>query len=182
MHAYIHCDEDNMSNRFAGSPPKTKPLVVDMYNKYMLGVDRLDQRMAYYQFTRKTVRWWRKVFFWMVEAAIVNAHILYTSHTSARRPLTQKEFRRELVIALCHDQRSEHSLQRTQHTPDVSIERLCGSYFPETGTVRQDCRVCSVRGPEGHRRLTTTFCDTCSDHAYLCIGECLRRYHTSPRL
>ena len=67
-----------------------KPLVVYMYNKYMLGVDWLDQRMAYYQFTRKSVRWWRKFFFWMVDVAIVNAHILYTTHTNTRRPLIQK--------------------------------------------------------------------------------------------
>ena len=147
----------------------------------MLGVDRLSQRMAYYQFTRKSVRWWHKVFFWMVEVAIVNAHILYTAHTNTRRPLTQKEFRRELVTTLCHDQHIRMS-HPTQQRPDQSLERLRGSHFPETSTVRRDCRVCSVRGPGGQRRLTTTFCGTCGDHPHLCIGECFRRYHTTPHL
>ena len=72
----------------------------------MLGVDRLDQRMAYYQFVRKSVRWWRKVFFWMVEVVVVNSYIVYTTHTDARRKLSHKEFRRELVLALCEEQRS----------------------------------------------------------------------------
>jgi hypothetical protein len=89
--------------RFPGSPPKLKPMVVDQYNKYMLGVDRLDQRMSYYQFVRKSVRWWRKVFFWMVEVVVVNAYIVYTVHTDARRKLTHKQFRRELVLALCEE-------------------------------------------------------------------------------
>ena len=75
-----------------------KPLVVDKYNQYMLGVDRLDQRMSYYQFNRKSVRWWRKVFFWVLEVMIVNAFILYLAHTDARRKLTHKEFRREIVL------------------------------------------------------------------------------------
>ena len=77
-----------------------KPLVVDKYNQYMLGVDRLDQRMSYYQFNRKSVRWWRKVFFWVLEVMIVNASILYLAHTDARRKLTRKEFRREIVLDL----------------------------------------------------------------------------------
>ena len=84
--------------RYPGSTPKMKPLVVDKYNQYMLGVDRLDQRVSYYQFNRKSVRWWRKVFFWVLEVMIVNASILYLAHTDARRKLTRKEFRREIVL------------------------------------------------------------------------------------
>jgi len=89
--------------RFAGRPSKTKPQVVHKYNMYMLGVDSLDQRMSYYNFSHKSVKWWRKVFFWMVDAVIVNSYVLYCAHTDARRKLTHKEFRRELVMALCHD-------------------------------------------------------------------------------
>ena len=92
--------------RYAGVSPKTKPLVVDKYNQYMLGVVRLDQRMSYYQFVHKSVKWWRKVFFWMVEVVVVN---LYTSHTDERRKLSHKEFRRELVMSLCEQQRSIRS-------------------------------------------------------------------------
>ena len=64
----------------------------------MLGVDRLDQRISYYQFIRKSVRWWRKVFFWIVEVMVVNAYILYSTHTDAPRKLSHKEFRRKLVL------------------------------------------------------------------------------------
>ena len=41
------------------------------YNRFMLGVDCLDQCMSYYQFARKSVRWWRKVSFCMVDAVVV---------------------------------------------------------------------------------------------------------------
>ena len=56
--------------------------------------------MSYYQFGRKSVRWWRKVFFWLLEVAVVNSYILYNVHTADRRKLTHEEFRRELVLAL----------------------------------------------------------------------------------
>ena len=99
--------------RFAGSI--MKPLVVDQYNHYMLGVDRLDQRMSYYKFVRKSFRWWQKVFFWMVEVVVVNSYIVYNAHTDSRRKLTHKEFRRELVLALCREQKttSTHRLPQS---------------------------------------------------------------------
>lgn len=158
-----------------------KPHVVDQYNKYMLGVNQLDQRMSYYQFVRKTVRWWRKVFFWMVEVVIVNSYILYTAHTDSRRKLKHREFRRELVLALCDDQ-SSATRHRQPRPHDQTLERLRGNHFPDTGPVRRDCRVCSVRGPGGQRHLTNTFCSTCSDHPHLCIGECYKKYHTRANL
>ena len=156
-------------------------MVVDQYNKYMLGVDRLDQRMSYYQFVRKSVRWWRKVFFWMVEVVVVNSYILYSTHTDARRKLSHKEFRRELVMALCEEQRSATS-HRPPRRRDQTLERLQGSHYPDTAEVRRDCRVCSVRGPGRQRRLTTSICSTCRDRPHLCVGECFRRYHTRATL
>ena len=98
------------------------------------------------------------------------------------KPFAQKEFWWELVTTLCHDQCIRMSQHPTQQRPEQSLERLRGSHFPETSTVRRDCRVCSVHSPGGQRRLITTFCGTCGDHPHLCIGECFRKYHTTPHL
>ena len=56
---------------------KEKPRVVADYNQYMLGVDKMDQFISYYSFLHKSVKWWRKVFFWTLEVAAVNSYILY---------------------------------------------------------------------------------------------------------
>ena len=47
------------ANRFSTSV--MKPVVIDMYNQYMNGVDISDQYTVYYSFIRKTVKWWRKL-------------------------------------------------------------------------------------------------------------------------
>ena len=71
----------------------SKPEVVHAYNQSMNGVDISDQFSVYYCFNRKSIKWWKKVFFWCVEVAIVNSHILYkstsphTSHLQYRRLL-----------------------------------------------------------------------------------------------
>ena len=61
--------------RWAGT---TKHLaeMVHHYIKHMLGVDLMDQMTAYYSFQRKSIKWWRKVFFFLLEDTVNNAHIL----------------------------------------------------------------------------------------------------------
>ena len=71
--------------RVASRPPKEKPAVVAEYNKYMLGVDKLDQLASYYNFKHKSVKWWRKVFFWLVEVAIVNSCHLQGGNAKQKR-------------------------------------------------------------------------------------------------
>ena len=79
-------------------PPKNKPNVIQQYNRYMLGVDKLDQMMCYYSFIHKSTKWWRKVFFWILELTVVNSYIIY-QHT--RNEIKQNSvhlaFRLELI-------------------------------------------------------------------------------------
>ena len=131
-------------------------------------------------FERKSLKWWKKVFFWMVEVIVVNSYILYSSHRTGRRKLSHKEFRRELIISLCQPLLKSSPVQHNQH--DCSIERLLGQHYPETGRKRRDCRVCSSRGVDGERHLTNTFCATCSDHPALCIGKCYKYYYNTTHL
>ena len=43
----------------------------------MGGVDKSDQMLGYYSFTRKAVKWWKKVYFHLLSLALVNAHKIY---------------------------------------------------------------------------------------------------------
>ena len=106
---------------------KRLPEMVHDYNAHMLGVDRMDQTMAYYSFQRKSIKWWRKVFFWVLEVIVNNAHIVYKMHTSNSRKLSMKEFRRELAVQLCQDvcRGDTGGSSRT----DQCLERLRGQHF-----------------------------------------------------
>ena len=50
-----------------------KPVVISDYTDYMGAVDRCDHCCSSYSFTRKTLKWWRKLFFWLLEVSIVNS-------------------------------------------------------------------------------------------------------------
>ena len=54
-----------------------KPSVIVAYNKKMGGVDCNDQLLKYSAFSRRTLKWWKKVFFRLLNLAMVNAFVLY---------------------------------------------------------------------------------------------------------
>ena len=60
-----------------GRTEKFKPVAIEDYNKNMAGVDKSDQLLQYYSFRRKTVKWWKKVFFHLYNLAFVNSQKLY---------------------------------------------------------------------------------------------------------
>ena len=49
-------------SRHPGVAAQQKPSAVNVYNHNMNGVDIADQYSVSYPFTRKTIKWWRKVF------------------------------------------------------------------------------------------------------------------------
>ena len=79
---------------------KTKPLVIHKYNQSMGGVDKADQHAVYYSFGRHSIKWWRKLMFWLFEVAIVNLYIMYK--LSVNKPLTYVDYyRQQTVVSLC---------------------------------------------------------------------------------
>lgn len=66
----------NRVNRTTGEHV-TLPTAIVLYNKYMGGVDRCDQLNKYYTITRKTIKWWKKLAFHMINQTVTNAFILY---------------------------------------------------------------------------------------------------------
>lgn len=76
-----------------------KPEAVTEYNKYMGGVDRGDQLLSYYGFPHRTQKWWRRAFFFLMDAAIVNSYIMYCQKAEGRR-MSHELFRIELAKVL----------------------------------------------------------------------------------
>ena len=160
---------------------KEKPEAIHNYNKYMLGVDKLDQLMSYYSFLHKSVKWWRKVFFWMVEMCVVNSYIIFQqtmAETNNSFSHSQHiSFRQKLItsltepLLLCRAQtintvvKSHRLNHKTQH-------------YAEKQKKRRDCVVCSSR-TNGERHLTAFICTKCIDEPALCPGQCFKMYHTN---
>ena len=55
-----------------------KPYVVEQYNAYMNGVDKSDQILSKYNLSHNCVRWWKTLFYHVIDIAVVNGFILVT--------------------------------------------------------------------------------------------------------
>ena len=67
------------------------PRAVKEYNAYMGGVDMADAKREVYSCSRRSKKWWHRMFYFLFDICIVNAHIVQcdTPHKTA---LTQKQF------------------------------------------------------------------------------------------
>lgn len=70
-----------------------QPNLVKEYNRYMGGVDRMDENISKYRIGIRGKKWWWSIFTWCLDAAVNNAWRLSTNF----RQQSNLEFRRELV-------------------------------------------------------------------------------------
>ena len=76
--------------------PVSCPAAVKYYNKYMGGVDLADNLRRTYSFSLKSMRWYMRIFWYLLESAAVNAHIVQMETTGINMP--QINFRKRLAI------------------------------------------------------------------------------------
>ena len=48
-----------------------------IYTKYMGGVDRSDRMVRTYSVSRKSKKWWYRLFYYLLDTALANSFILY---------------------------------------------------------------------------------------------------------
>ena len=144
--------------------------------------------MVYYAIRRRTLKWWRRVFWRIVENAVVNSYLLYREHilddsTTERKKGSYKRFLLalccELVTPLISARTSPESLivsPRGGRRPTSCIARLQGKHFGQQAPKRNRCVCCSSRkrrdGTYGNKR-PFWMCPTCNVN--LCKKPC---FHT----
>jgi hypothetical protein len=156
-----------------------KPKSVVSYNKSKAGVDKHDQMASYYPFKRKSVKWWKKVFFWLFQLGIVNAHKYYKlSNPSSKMSLAK------YIQNIAHGLSSVKEDVQTPPTASEPRRNVVGNHFPlripPTNNKMKPthcCRLCSTRtDSKGKkiRRETSWLCEECN--VPLCV-ECFKPYH-----
>ena len=76
------------NDRNTGQPIRKQVAILD-YDKYMGAGDRCDQMISYPAFKRRTLKWWKKVFFHLLMLATLNVYLLYSASSVARRTENQ---------------------------------------------------------------------------------------------
>ena len=146
------------------------PATVKLYNANMGGVDLADQKRKAYTCSRKSKKWYMRLFWYVVDLSIVNAHIL-----EVNSPNHPSRSHRDFRVQLASELLSGHSSRRKRGRPsDPSpVTRFIKRHFPaEFGSMRQ-CQVCTTASS---RKRTKYGCSSCNIH--LCPVPCCGTYHT----
>jgi len=165
------------------------PKSIVEYTGRMGGVDRFDRQRALYSVSRKSKKWWLRIFYFVLDAAVVNAFNLYAvvhPDVSPRLLQFRVELFRGLVRGFCSRQRRSAlhgmSFMRYRFT-GKSREKLMGvpedirlhsaNHFPEKTDVYRRCRLCSSRKNNKRSRIMCMQCKV-----WLCVNPCFARFHS----
>ena len=177
-----------------------KPVAVNDYNQFMLGVDLNDQMVGYYSYNRRTRKWSKKLMNHLLDVIMTNAYILYQKFYVRQAEQLENETAKQTALKkiLSHREFVFSCCEKLLGAPvDVSHEVLpaasTAAHFPEVNAYQKQssvpkrkiparrCVLCSEAAKENPtvKIHSSSFqCQKCKK--CLCIGErnCFLWYHT----
>jgi hypothetical protein len=159
--------------------PIIKPECVQDYNKNMGAVDKSDMVLSSVHSTRKTMRWYKKMFFHLIDLSLLNSHILFCQKTGKRVPLAQ--FQLEVIRQLINEYKRvvpSKSSVRKRHSelPSRLTERHFMAKSPPSAKKVKTMARCVVCLSRKLRRESRYECKQCK--VALCVEPCFETYHT----
>jgi len=157
-----------------------KPALVMEYSQKMGAVDETDMQISFSASIRKTLKWYKKLFFHMMDMAIFNSYIAYRMKHNAK-DLQLAQFKLLLVreILQRYGPSERNRVGRPSNAPTPL--RLVARHFPDNvpqdpksrERSRRNCIVCSAKQI---RQRSYFMCLDCN--VPLCVPNCFRIYHT----
>lgn len=141
LSTYVGTKPTTTKRRFCRKEKEYKdipcPKAIELYNEHMGGVDLLDSMLGLYRIHLRSKKWYKRIFFHMVDKCIVNAWLLWRRkpHNEYYMPLF--DFKQSIAEHLC---KAGKSLSRKRGRPTNSQN--------QTGTPtssRQGKSTCSVK-------------------------------------
>ena len=146
IHAVQQTNMRGRMKRVVPDDAKKKPEVVSVYNSGMNSIDVNDQYRSYYTPGTTSKKWWKYLFWFFIDLAIVNAFIL---EKLAGRGRQQLPFRRELARLLIAGfngyKRPSSSGQRAVST-FTTEQNIGGHRLGKMQGRKRACKMCAKAG------------------------------------
>ena len=131
-----------------------QPFVVSQYNKFLGGVDRLDQNIAQYRIGIRSRKWYWPIVAYLLQIAMHNAWLLYReSRAAVILPLSHLQFIREVCkVYYGKYQARSAPTPLSVHNPKA-LERRCPAdvrfdgvgHYIERNPTQIRCAVCNMK-------------------------------------
>ena len=173
-----------VKRRKAGSAEKIDvkcPKMVEKYNKFMGGVDLMDQMKTSYQYDRKsTKKFYLRLFFDLLDIAVNNACCVYNDLETLRDPAHKRmknlDFRQVIARGLIggYSNRKRSVPQAPKRKSSVS-SAIKPDHVMVKSSQRNRCTQCKKNKKENR---TYNICETCNIHlCYTSDRNCFFDFH-----
>ena len=116
--------------------PVNCPQSISLYNKHMGGVDQSDQLKGYYHVQLKCRKYYKYIFWFLFDVAVINSYILSRHYTDLNIK-DVKTFRADLAKGLIGEYSSH---KRSGRRPTLQLaKRFCSAHFPVRGSRENSC-------------------------------------------
>ena len=144
-------------------------------------MDLAGQFSRYYRISRKGVKWWQAVFWWLFNETVTQAWILHKTSVelledSQKPPMTHLEFVKQLALELVNTETKTKSSRGRPASKGIAetVRRCSHSFLGRLAPPNQEkrrrleCKVCGNKTP--------FFCSGCNWPLH--SGACWTNFHT----
>jgi hypothetical protein len=153
------------------------PPVTKVYSSYMGGVDKSDRMVRTYSVSRRSKKWWYRLFYYLLDTSLANSYILYKKSLN-HIDVSELEYLKNLALSLIGTVSVRDQVQPRSRSTKVAVSvppRVStGNHWPVLTKNQKACVQCATPGKRPRR--SNYLCEGCNVH--LCINKCFKRYHT----
>lgn len=162
-----------------------KPESVISYNANMGAIDKTDMLLSSVECVRRTMKWYKKLFFHLVDMSLLNAYLAYKTVTGKHISLADFQLKLINELILKYQCKGVSTINRRKKPMDTTEKRLQPDvrHFlelvlltPSKKQRRRYCFVCSHKKEDRKRKDSMYCCVECD--VGLCITPCFKMYHT----
>ena len=164
----------------------TQPLAVHYYNQHMNGVDRSDQMLSNHNVRQKCYRWWKVLFFHLIDIAIVNSFLLFQQYR-AQNPEVEAlhrmksysiaNFREALVRQICNWSEYDNPPAYVRKTPGPGQFETV--HMPQVSEYKRNCTVCYKEGRGELKVVTYCAAPQCQKYLHITSNRnCFETWHS----
>jgi hypothetical protein len=167
----------------------SQPYAFHRYNQYMNAVDRSDQLLASHSVSRKCKKWWKALFFHLIDIAVVNGFLLFQQHRASnpdnpdllrRSTYSMVDFMEEIVRQICGLAEYDRPPVYEAVQPARPHEQFCTAHIPLKAEGRKHCVVCWAEG-RGQCKVNTYCSAPQCNNKHMHIGNdfnCFQVWHS----
>uniref|UniRef100_A0A1B6DPN4 PiggyBac transposable element-derived protein domain-containing protein n=1 Tax=Clastoptera arizonana TaxID=38151 RepID=A0A1B6DPN4_9HEMI len=127
-----------------------KPVVINKYNQFIGGVNVSDKQAYHNSCNRRTSKYWKKIFFNVIDIALFNAFVLYKLNTD--KPISRRDFIISIVESLAPTEEVPSHGPGTIGDGSHKLEKLPNKH-------ERKCEICK---PLKKRARSSYWCPGCN--------------------